>query len=130
MQNACWISTGMHFCFTKSILRLRNFDWNLLKCDFYWFPTSVVYQQENRQCFGERMSDVKLCTYWLQIRHRDKKKIIKKALKLQIFKVGKKLAEFELMTIKMIETRKSSSGERQIKRVITSIKKFQHKKLF
>lgn len=54
----------------------------------------------------------------------------KKALKLQIFKVGKKLAEFELMTIKMIETRKSSSGERQIKRVITSIKKFQHKKLF
>lgn len=35
------------------------------------------------------MSDVKLCTYWLQIRHRDKKKIIKKALKLQIFKVGK-----------------------------------------
>lgn len=59
-----------------------------------------------------------------------KKKSIKKALKLQIFKVAKKLAEFELMTIKMIETRKSSSGERQIKRVITSIKKFQHKKLF
>lgn len=58
------------------------------------------------------------------------KKKIKKALKLQIFKVAKKLAEFELMTIKMIETRKSSSGERQIKRVITSIKKFQHKKLF
>lgn len=57
-------------------------------------------------------------------------KKIKKALKLQIFKVAKKLAEFELMTIKMIETRKSSSGERQIKRVITSIKKFQHKKLF
>lgn len=101
-----------------------------MKCDFYWFPTSVVYQQENRQCFGERMSDVKLCTYWLQIRHRDKKKIIKKALKLQIFKVAKKLAEFELMTIKMIETRKSSSGERQIKRVITSIKKFQHKSYF
>lgn len=58
------------------------------------------------------------------------KKKIKKALKLQIFKVGKKLAEFELMTIKMIETRKSSSGERQIKRVITSIKKFQHKSYF
>lgn len=58
------------------------------------------------------------------------KKKSKKALKLQIFKVAKKLAEFELMTIKMIETRKSSSGERQIKRVITSIKKFQHKKLF
>lgn len=41
-----------------------------------------------------------------------KKKIIKKVLKFQIFKVGKKLVEFELMMIKMIEICKFLLGER------------------
>lgn len=40
------------------------------------------------------------------------KKKIKKVLKFQIFKVGKKLVEFELMMIKMIEICKFLLGER------------------